>query len=236
MENLENDLGSNHNIGQRIGIVMNTMFASRKEFCEYFQFHNSNVTKYIKGANIPKSEKVLNRFDTLGINRRWLLYGEDPMMSADNLARTNTGQILHLESNITETTKPATYKVKLVTVPLNAGAGYNFDDLREGEVEVDVKLPEHVKAFIVSGDSMSPYIPSGSMVFVDTKNVNPEHGDLVAIVVDGEALCKRLIIEDGKKYLTSDNRSKKYNPIHINGFPNHKMIGVVVRFVVDLRK
>lgn len=245
---------------KRMEMILQKYFSTRKEFYEYLGMNHGNFSGYMTGRVMPTAEKVLIRFDSLGINRRWLLYGEEPMMQKDvnpsglayshltnPIDQSSLAEVIkhhgggypgipestHKTSTIRETSTPNTYKVKLVTVPLNAGAGYSFTDIREGEIDVDVKMPDTVKAYIVSGDSMFPSLPSGTMVFVDLSKLSIEHNDLVAVVVDGIALCKRFKLIENKKYLCSDNPD--YEPIHINGFGNYQFIGKIIRSVIDYK-
>lgn len=59
----------------------------------------------------------------------------------------------------------------------------------------------------VTGDSMSPTLPNGCVVLVDTSDITPiKNGKLYAIVADGKTRVKRLVEQpDGTLEVRSDN-------------------------------
>lgn len=83
-------------------------------------------------------------------------------------------------------------------------------------------------ALKISGDSMEPEIPSGSIVLVRKQDVvSPE--EIGAFCLNGEGYCKRLSIVDGKTFLHSDN--SKYEPIEVFDSDSLIVYGVVVEII-----
>lgn len=66
-----------------------------------------------------------------------------------------------------------------------------------------VPSPHRVKLLTVRGDSMSPRIRSGDVVFVDIEDHQPYDGGLFVIVLHGHALVKRLEIRTDGLHIVS---------------------------------
>jgi SOS-response transcriptional repressor LexA len=100
---------------------------------------------------------------------------------------------------------------------------------------VDTDLPGSVEfALRVTGDSMEPLIPDGSVVFVD-KSKTARNGNICVIIVNGsDAVIKRTYFDPNGVVLRSENL--KYEPSFIDR--DHwesecRIVGVVVRHQVD---
>ena len=129
-------------------------------------------------------------------------------------------------------TSPAKRKIRLYDFPLSAGLGNDidesvpYDDYYTDEQTCDFALK-------VSGDSMEPDIPNGSVILIKKcESVNA--GDIGAFFYDGEAFCKRLIYENNNSYLQSINI--KYSPIKISAERTFKVYGKVIKVETDLTK
>lgn len=66
-----------------------------------------------------------------------------------------------------------------------------------------VPSPARVKLLTVRGDSMSPRIRSGDVVFVDIQDRQPHDGGLFVVVLHGHALVKRLEIRTDGLHIVS---------------------------------
>jgi SOS-response transcriptional repressor LexA len=100
---------------------------------------------------------------------------------------------------------------------------------------VDTDLPESVEfALRVTGDSMEPSIPDGSIVFVD-KSKTAHNGNICVVIINGsDAVIKRTYFDPNGVMLRSENL--KYEPSFIDR--EHwesecRIVGVVVRHQVD---
>jgi repressor LexA len=100
---------------------------------------------------------------------------------------------------------------------------------------VDTDLPASVEfALRVTGDSMEPSIPDGSIVFVD-KSKTARNGNICVVIINGsDAVIKRTYFDPNGVMLRSENL--KYEPSFIDR--EHwesecRIVGVVVRHQVD---
>lgn len=86
------------------------------------------------------------------------------------------------------------------------------------------KLSAHAFALRIEGDSMTPRIEPGDIVYVEPE-VEPQNGDIViAASTAGEVWCKKLRIQAGVRWLVSFNL--EYPAIPMDG--NIRIVGLVV--------
>ena len=115
-------------------------------------------------------------------------------------------------------------KIRLYDFALCAGMGNDIDN-NVPYIEHETDEMDCDFALKVSGDSMEPDIPNGSIVLVkicDSINV----GEIGAFYYDGVAYCKRVLFENGKSYLESINT--KYAPIEIVPENTLKVYGKII--------
>lgn len=79
----------------------------------------------------------------------------------------------------------------------------------------------------ISGDSMEPTIPAGTIVFV-RKTSELRSGDIGIFMVDDEAVCKRFSMDKRGILLLPDNDA--YHPIRINGHQRFSITGKVLGY------
>ncbi len=72
--------------------------------------------------------------------------------------------------------------------------------------------PETDFAITISGNSMEPVLMDGDVVYVQ-KTETLEPGQIGVFILNGESLCKKLSVIDGKTYLVSVN--PEYAPIPV---------------------
>ena len=102
--------------------------------------------------------------------------------------------------------------IPLYDLPISAGVGNeSFEGVPFEMFETENMICDF--ALRVSGDSMEPIIPDGSIVFVK-KQETIEDGDVGAFYYSGKVYCKYLIHKDNKILLCSYNDN--YDPIVIN--------------------
>ena len=115
-------------------------------------------------------------------------------------------------------------KIRLYDCALSAGEGNDIDNsVAYTEYSTDETNCDF--ALRVSGDSMEPDIPDGSIVLVK-KCDNVDVGKIGAFYYDGVVYCKRVLFESGKSFLESINT--KYAPIEIIPENTLKVYGEVV--------
>lgn len=100
----------------------------------------------------------------------------------------------------------------LFTHAIQAGFPSPADDYTEGRISLDEHLVQHKEATFflrVEGDSMRDLgILNGDLLVVD-KSLDPEHGNVVIAVVDGEFTVKQLQRTSGGWILHAANSSYK---------------------------
>ena len=102
--------------------------------------------------------------------------------------------------------------IKLYDLPLSAGTGDPIFGESES-TEYTTNNPKADFALKISGDSMEPTIPNGSIVPVQ-KCETLEDSKIGAFFLNGDVYCKMLKYIDGKTYLCSVN--EKYENKEIN--------------------
>lgn len=116
------------------------------------------------------------------------------------------------DNNIVEL-KPAPKILPLLGNSFAAGPGEpDFGNFWE-DYEVPYDSPAEF-AIRISGDSMEPYLPDGSIALCQKRT--PKDGEVGAFLIDGEYLCKQMCIDvTGTLHLFSLNRARKDMDRHI---------------------
>ncbi|MEI6604992.1 MAG: transcriptional repressor LexA [Verrucomicrobiota bacterium] len=102
---------------------------------------------------------------------------------------------------------------QIVDIPIYgriaAGRAQDVEALREGCISIDVttlgiRRPGRAFALRVRGDSMiDAHICSGDTVILEKRE--PQKGDIVAALIDGETTLKRYLLNRGKPFLRAEN-------------------------------
>lgn len=116
--------------------------------------------------------------------------------------------------------------IHLYDIPLSAGLGEDILDSDIPFVEYETDIEDGDFALHVSGDSMEPEIPDGSIVFVK-KQSEIADGISGAFFLNGEVYCKKLLHKDGEVFLCSNNA--KYKPIEIHDGDTLIVYGKIVK-------
>lgn len=123
--------------------------------------------------------------------------------------------------------KQKTRTIPLYNLPLSAGLGNeSFDGFPSDNYETDHQSCDF--ALKVSGDSMEPKIPDGSIVLIKKQNTIDDH-KAGAFYYNGKVYCKYLKHESGKVFLCSYNED--YSPIVISGEDKLVVYGEVVQVI-----
>ncbi len=160
--------------------------------------------------------------------------------SSKELVRMVTGHQLSLvdskpqaedESKLREIKLPTENIVPMRTIRVylnsaSAGFGQYLEDSDYEEVAMDSAVPADADFGIaIHGDSMLPQINDGDVVWVRQQDSVAEN-QIGVFVLNGDALCKKLIVKGTQFFLRSLN--DKYRDIPITEYDNLKVIGRVI--------
>lgn len=183
------------------------------------------ASKWLNAEAMPGAARIPAIAKELGVRAEWLHYGNGEV--ATEVAP---------ESNVTSTPQPLHYYQYPVISEVQAGQFSEcvvpYEPGTEDRHETsDYKAKGSAFWLEVTGDSMtapagmSPSIPEGTLVLVDT-GLEATPGKLVVAQLDdsNEATFKKLISDGGQHYLQSLNPA--YPLTRING--NCRIVGVAV--------
>jgi DNA polymerase V len=107
-------------------------------------------------------------------------------------------------------------KRPLFLVPVPAGFPSPADDYLEGALDLNEYLIKHKAATFfwrVTGDSMiGAGIHSGDLLIVD-RSLEPQTGNVIIAVLDGELTVKRIEMHDGRLFLVPENPDYPLIPV-----------------------
>ena len=149
------------------------------EIADRIGVNKGNVSRWMKGENIPYGENLTKLAATLGVSVDYLL-GEE-------------------EISLAKLTLPEFHQVPVIGkvaagIPITA----------QEDIIGAVMTEKNVFALRVQGDSMSPRIMDGDTVLVKQQDC-ADDGDIVIALVDGEATCKVLKRSHGSVMLVPFN-------------------------------
>lgn len=120
--------------------------------------------------------------------------------------------------------------IPLYYLPLSAGIGNEvFEGISSDEYETDNETCDY--ALRVSGNSMEPNIPNGSIVLIKEQKTI-EDNQIGAFYFNGKVYCKFIKHENGKAYLCSCNDD--YPPIIISDDDTLTVYGRVIKVVSEI--
>jgi len=122
-----------------------------------------------------------------------------------------------------------TLSVETIRVYLNsasAGFGEYLEDADYEDIPINESVPSQADFGItIHGDSMTPEIADGDVVWVRQQD-SVEENQIGVFVLNGDALCKKLVAVSGRIFLRSLN--EKYKDIPITEYDSLKVIGRVI--------
>lgn len=124
--------------------------------------------------------------------------------------------------------------VPLYLYRVPAGFPSPASDYVETEIDLGELVRNKLATFCarVEGDSMEATLRSGDLLVVD-RSLEPRHGDVVVICVEGELIVNRLHLEGGRYFLSADNPA--YPRLGLDGECDSVIWGVVTYSVRRLR-
>lgn len=166
---------------------------SQKDFASYLGIPLPTY-KSLEGGNSPLTVDKINVLkEKADVNPVWLLYGEGSMFLSDELVSQD------------------------VLIPY-------YDDIRAsagfGALNGNVREPEHIhlprslfsgacrsktEAIKCTGDSMTPFLKDGDVMFVDRSCLEIKDGDVYVVRFGDDIFVKRLFKVPGKLIAKSDN-------------------------------
>ena len=189
----------------------------QKDLAEMVNVSQQTIGAWEVGRTTPTPEMIVKLAGVLGVSVSWLLEAPEADIShsereaikkyrtLDEYGKRAVDAVLDIES------QRGGVVVKKRTIPFignTFAAGYGDPDLGSmlSEYETDNKNADF--AFKVSGDSMEPYLPDGSIQFGAIRQ--PKDGEVAVLLIDGEFLVKQVCIDSfGNMYLFALNRDRK---------------------------
>lgn len=118
--------------------------------------------------------------------------------------------------------------IPLYDLPLSAGIGMEILDSNVSFEEYEVNMDKGDFALRISGNSMEPDIPDGSIVLIE-KCAAIEDGQVGAFYLNGEVYCKRLSYKEGITFLYSINSN--FSPIEIKENDDFYSYGRILKII-----
>lgn len=149
--------------------------------------------KSLEVGRAPLTIDKINIFkEKIGVSPLWLLYGEGSMF-------------------LNEETSTDVFIPYYDDIRASAGFGALNGDLRDPEY---IQLPKSLlsscsrsatEAIRCSGDSMTPYLKDGDVMFIDKSKIEVKDGDVYVVRFEEDLFVKRLFRLPGKLIAKSDN-------------------------------
>ncbi len=113
---------------------------------------------------------------------------------------------------------------------LSAGFPSPAEDHGENRIDLaDILVPHPSATFTVriNGHSMTRAgIHDGDLAIVD-RSLTARHNDVIVAALDGDLVCKRLIVKSGRTWLTPDCDDSEYMPLEVTGRDGFEIWGVI---------
>ena len=214
--------------GQRLRERREELGLSREELAQRIGVSKSAVGNYEAGYNAVREDVLLRLFDALKVDPNYLYQdsftggftcsAEEQrlveryrrMAAAGRRTLTAVAEaLLGYQEDLEEgLQKPELREIPLYRSP--AAAGYAAPVFGEDYelIPVTAQVPRGADfAVRIQGDSMEPYVPDGSVAYVNRDPL--ANGDVGVFCVDGEMLCKQYYRDPlGIVYLFSLNRRR----------------------------
>ena len=173
----------------------------------------STVSSYCSGSQMPRMDKVETLAHHFGVSRTELIGDDSPAQAAPAAPQPVTPQALLIYDSLNERgqaeflrygrylTKQPEYKaekpavstetIKHFLVPAAAGYASPIEGEDYEEIPRTADTPSDADFCItIQGDSMEPFIPDGSVVYVK-RGVPLKEFEVGVFFVDGDVFCKQ---------------------------------------------
>lgn len=180
----------------------------------------SGDTKTMKVTTAAKAASLYK------VNAHWLATGDGEMEPTGSLARVAMG----LDSEIRFSAPAAPIElegnpdfpsIRRVSVKAQAGiTGYAVENCEDGApivfradwYKTHNYRPERLMALRVAGESMVPSLWPDDLIVVNTESTTPKDGVAFLVAYYGEVAVKRLVMDAGQWWLSSDNADQRRHP------------------------
>ena len=165
------------------------------------------IGKIVRGETLnPKN--ILEIATALNVDPHWLKTGEgDPNPS-------------YRIVEVSEPQNPNTVRIDILDVEASAGNGAYLSPTEQGLLSQEFDLTffrqqfgradaKHLKLITVKGDSMSPTLESGDLLYVDIAENYFAADGLYVFTFDGQTFIKRLQKVGKEMFVISDNQTHK---------------------------
>ena len=120
-------------------------------------------------------------------------------------------------------------QINVYNQPSAAGLGNYLD---EPDFHIEQYPPSVIPdgtdfGIIISGDSMEPKIHNGGTVFVKSR-LSIEPGNIGIFVLNGQAYCKRLMVDRENQQIRLVSLNPKYDDIIVGEFDELRTVGRVL--------
>ena len=215
--------------GDRVRTRREELGLTRAELSERLGVSASAVSNYETGVSFPKEEVMLRLFDCLEADPNTLFQDSfraggqvlthserlllEKYRGLSPLGRETVGSVVDALCAYRDETEQAHSQQEPRVIPLYrcpAAAGYAAPVFGEDfdYIQVADGVPQAAEfAVRIQGDSMTPFIADGDLVYVNRDPL--KEGDVGIFCVDGDMLCKQYYKDPlGNVYLFSLNRSR----------------------------
>ena len=196
--------------GDRIKARREELALSRPQLADRLGVTPSTVSNYETGVSFPKEEMMLRLFDCLETDPNTLF--QDSFRRGADVLTERERQLLEQYRSLSPLGRES---VQTMVEALRACQQESAAPEQEPRViplfdylQVTDGVPQAAEfAVRIQGDSMVPYIPDGSVVYVNRDPLKA--GDVGIFCVDGDIFCKQYYKDPaGTVYLFSLNRAR----------------------------
>ena len=195
----------------------------------------SGKSKFLRGENLLQAARALN------VNQDWLATGAGPMRGdiqpLDPLLGLKPGTFMRVEA--VDEDDPRITLIPRVRLRLRAGIS-GFEAEPELGEDANWMIPtawirskgfkrQNLISIGIHGDSMDDKLCDGDSVIINTADKEPADGIIFAINYEGEPVVKRMMRDDGRWWLTSDNPDQRKYPRKVCEGDRCIIIGRVVK-------
>ncbi len=183
---------------------------------------SDNINALVQEYNLDDlSKSIITTYVNLDLDTRLAILKFAKELSIE-VNKSNLKDLIFIDTDINKHHNIPTNPTKIINLPTyldfpaSAGFGnpFNDDSLSETkEYILNDKTKDASFVVKVSGNSMEPTIKNHEEIFIKAMP-QIEHGEIGLFSYNGDALCKRLVKENGVVILRSDNNA--YPDIRLN--------------------
>lgn len=225
------------NVGRNIATLMDAHIAlgSQPALAKRTGVAQSTIGRILRGETNASGENLRKIADAFGVDVGTLYYGQEHFLEAmrsGRLVRPQPEEV-RIEEN------PDFPAIRRVKFKLSAGAsGFAIEYLDDEDAPIVFRRewfisrgfqPANLFAVRVANGSMQPGLWDGDTVVVNTADKEPSDGEVFAVNFEGELVIKRLVRDEGRWWLKSDNPDQTRYPrkacderVHLVGKIVHK--------------